>query len=513
MTETLTHAMTAEAREAEESRAARRRWTRTFAGIGILAALATGGWWGWKTVTAPAIQLLAVLPASNMTRDPEQDPFVDGVHEELVTELQRAGIDVIARQSVLRYRDTDMPVRQIASELGVDALIQPRVAWEGDSVIVDVSILEASSQLSIFSQTFVSRREGVLGLFRAVSAEIADAIGAVLSEEAETRLAGRPTVDPQVMEYVLLGKSHLGRFTPQDFDLALDYFQAALEIDSLYAPAHVGVAEVWGYRAQRALVHPSEARGIPDRHLGRALDLDPDLAMARCFLAERLFWLDWEYDQGMEEMVRCLELDPNDARSRAFYGHMLMIMGRSEEALEQGERAVQLDRRDPFVIGLYGTILGESGPPEEAIQVLEAMFEDYPGAGFGYSGLARAYSRIGLTDEAARTRRASLAIAGDEEVVAAMDSGMEAGGGREAHRRAAEMLSHRFEKTHLSASGIAVLFREAGEVEKALEWLERALEQHELNLPYIGLWGWEELYEYPRFQAVIEEVGVPLLSG
>ncbi|MFC1661509.1 protein kinase, partial [Gemmatimonadota bacterium] len=236
MTEALTHAMTAEAQEADERRAARRRWTRAFAGIGIIAALALGGWWGLKTLNAPAIQFLAVLPASNMTRDPEQDPFVDGVHEELVMELQRAGIAVKARQSVLQYRDTDKPLRQIASELGVDALIQPRVAWDGDSVVVDVSIVEASSDLPIFTQTFVSRVQGVLGLYRAVSAEIADAIGAVLSEQAQARLAERPTVDPQVIEYVLLGNYHRRLFTPEDFDIALDYFQAALDIDSLYAP-------------------------------------------------------------------------------------------------------------------------------------------------------------------------------------------------------------------------------------------------------------------------------------
>jgi TolB-like protein/tetratricopeptide (TPR) repeat protein len=515
MTEALTRAMTAEAQEAEERRVVRRRWNRTFLGIGTLAALALGGWWGWKTLTAPAIQVLAVLPASNMTRDPEQDPFVDGVHEELVMELQRAGIPVRARQSVLQYRDTDKPVRQIASELDVDALIQPRVAWDGDSVVVDISILEASSELPIFTQTFVSRVQGVLGLYRAVSAEIAEAIGAVLSEEAEARLAERPTVNPQVIEYVLLGKSHLGRFTPEDFDIALEYFQAALEIDSLYAPAHVGVAEVWGYRAQLGLVHPFEARGIPDRHLERALELDPGLAAARCFLAERLFWLDWEYEQGMEEMVQCLDQDPNDARSRAFHGHMLMILGRPGDALREGERAVQLDPRDPFAIGLYGTILALSGPPELAIQVLEAMFEDFPGAGFGNDPLANAYSRIGLTDEATRAYRAEFAIEGNEEVVAAMDSGMEAGGSREARRRAAEVLADRFEEAgvFVAALDIALLFRDAGDLEKALDWLERALEQQDPNLPYIGLWGWNELYEHPRFQAVIEEVGVPLLGG
>jgi tetratricopeptide (TPR) repeat protein len=414
---------------------------------------------------------------------------------------------------VLQYRDTDKPVRQIASELRVDALIQPRVAWEGDSVVVDVSILEASSDLPIFTQTFTARVQGVLGLYREVSAEIADAIGAVLSEEAEARLAERPTVDPQVIKYVLLGQSHLGRFTPQDFDIALDYFQAALDIDPLYAPAHDGVAGVWAYRAQAMLVQPLEARDFIDRSLERILELDPEFPGISCGMAGNLFWRHWEYEWGLEEQERCLDQDPNSALERVFYGHMLMILGQAEEAREQGERALQLDALDPFVKGLHGTILASTAPPEEAIQYLEAVFEDYPDAGFGYEPLGMAYRRAGQTDEETRAYRTEMAINGWDWVVTALDRGMEVGGSREARRRAAEALADRFEETYLPARWIAVFYRDAGEVETALDWLERSLEQHDPNLPYIGLSGWEELYDHPRFQAVAEEIGVPLLGG
>jgi tetratricopeptide (TPR) repeat protein len=263
------------------------------------------------------------------------------------------------------------------------------------------------------------------------------------------------------------------------------------------------------------LVNPLEASIVAIPYAKRALELDPGNARLRCGAATSLFWHDWEYVQAMEEMDRCLEMDPNDARSRAFYGHMLMIMGRPDEALEQGEQAVELDRRDPFVIGLYGTILASAGPPEEAIRVLETMFEEFPGAGFGNDPLGHAYSRIGLMDEATRAYRAEFVIEGDEEVVVAMDSGMEAGGSREARRRAAVVLANRFEEAEVfvEALDIAILYRDAGEVEKALDWLELSLEQHDPNLPYIGLTGWEQLYDHPRFQAVAEEIGVPLLGG
>jgi tetratricopeptide (TPR) repeat protein len=229
-------------------------------------------------------------------------------------------------------------------------------------------------------------------------------------------------------------------------------------------------------------------------------------------MATSLFWKEWQYEQGIEEMAQCLELDPNAGRNRALYGHMLMILGRPEEAREQGEQAAQLDPRDPSVTGLYGTILALSGPPEQAIEVLEAMLEENPGAGFGYSSLATAYRRIGQTDEEIRTWRTDFALAGWDWAVTAIDRGMEAGDSREARRRTAEALADHFEEAPGTAATVALFYRDAGEVEEALDWLERSLAQHEPNLPYLSFWGWDESYDHPRFQAVAEEVGVPLLG-
>ncbi len=174
---------------------------------------------------------------------------------------------------------------------------------------------------------------------------------------------------------------------------------------------------------------------------------------------------------------------------------------------------MQLDRLDPLLIGLHGAILAFVGPPAEAIQTLESMFEDFPGVGFGYTPLAMAYRRAGMTDQETRALQAEFAIEGDEEVVTAIDRGMEEGGSLEARRRAAEVLARRFEETYAAALDIASLYRDVGEMEEALDWLERSLEQHDPNLPYIGVMGWEELYDHPRFQAVAEEIGVPLLGG
>ena len=353
----LSAAITVKAQIAEEQRVARQRWVRGLAVAGAVIAVGLASWWASNAFTAPGIEHLAVLPASNMTRDPEQEHFVDGVHEALIVELQRAGISIVARQSVLRYRNSDKPISEIAEELGVDALIQPVVAREGDSVIVHVSLYDARSQLPLWSESFPAQVESVLALYRDVTRRIADQIGAVLSAQTEARLAERPIVDPQAYEDVLLGEFHLQRFTPEAFTIALQYFESALAIDSLYAPAHLGIASVWGRRAQANLISPKEARPLREVHFAKALALDPESARANFMLASALVWGDWEVEAGEAAFRRALDLDPNDAEQQVFYGHVLAILGRGDEARRHGMRGMELDSLNPFVVGLWGALL------------------------------------------------------------------------------------------------------------------------------------------------------------
>jgi tetratricopeptide (TPR) repeat protein len=255
----------------------------------------------------------------------------------------------------------------------------------------------------------------------------------------------------------------------------------------------------------------TEAHAIGDPHLARALELDPELAEARSFNAGVLFWYHWDYERGIEESLRALDLDPNDARARVFYGHMLMIMERPEEAREQGELAIRLDPLDPFVRGLHGTLLAGVAP-EEAIPFLEALLEDHPGIGFGWGGLRAAYHRAGRPDDAARVQRDRAVLAGSPWV-AAWDEGMAAGGRVEAARRAAELQVRLSEESYVSALNISMLFMQTGDTERALDWLGRSVEQRDQNLPYLSIWEYEPLHDHPRFQAVLEEIGVPLSGG
>jgi len=511
LAEALVAGITPEAKLAEERRVARGRWTRALLAAGSVAVLALGGWWLSGAVKAQPIELLAVLPASNMTRDSTQDYFVDGVHEALVTELQRAGLSIIARQSVLQYRDTDKPIRQIARELGVDALIQPAVGREGDRVIVDVTLYDGESQLPLWTESFPARIEGVLGLYRDVSRRVADEIGAVLTAPAEGRLAERPTVDPQVYEAVLKGEFHRRRYTPQDFTTALEYFEQALAIDSLYAPAHVGVAWVWGSRAQAGLIPSAKADSMAGEHLAKALELDPQLPKARFLEASRLVWSDWDIETGATAFRQTLELDPNDAEIQVLYGHVLAIQGRVDDAVQHGERAMELDPLNPFVPGLYGTLLLLVGRTDEAIEVIRKRIEQDPASGFGVDMLIDAYYASGRLDEALELRRTVYSTRGDRELVEALDRGAERGGYVAAMKGVADALAARSRKTFVQAMSVGGHYAMGGEAETAIDWLDVAVEQRDQNIPYIGTHpNFRNLYSNTRFQKLLQDAGVPL---
>jgi eukaryotic-like serine/threonine-protein kinase len=508
----LREAITARARADEQRREARRRWLARAGAFTVVVALSLVVWWGSAALSRPAIERLAVLPASNLTRDPAQDYFVDGVHEALVGELQRAGVSVIARQSVLRYRGSEKPIAEIAAELGVDALLQPVVAREGDSVFVEVSLYDTRSDVAIWSQAFTEPVSGVLGLYRDVTGRIANEIGVALSGEAGLRLAERPEVDPQVYELLLRGKHHLRQFTPPDFDLAEQYFERALALDSTYAPAFLELARVWSSRSQANLLPTDSTVPVVRRLHDRARELDPELFEADRSHASFLVWRAWEWDAGYAAYRRALQADPNDAQTHAFYSQALNFHGHWEDADEHRRRAVELDPLDPLILGLAAQQLVLAGRFQEAVEALEARAALNPGAGLAQAPMRVALHQLGRHEEALAVTRAHHESRGDAATVAAMDEGLRDGGPHEGFRRAADALASRWRRT--GTISIAEYYALADEWESALEWIGAAVEVRDANAPVIGcLPTFWPLHDDPRFRAIVERMGLPLQQG
>lgn len=490
---------------------------RALLGLAVLVALlSASGWWLQRGGGGDAtIDRLAVLPLTNLMNDPDQEYFVQGMHNELISELQQAGVSVIARTSVMRYADQETPAREIAMELGVDALVEGQVLRAGDSVEIDARIVNPETEEYLWTASFAESLRDVESLHRGLTRAIADEIHAALTPEDEARLAEVSPVEPRAYDAYLRGVVHSQRFTPQDLNTALEYFQRALEIDSTYAPAHIGIARVWLFRAQAGLVSAREARQHSDpaveraRALGGSLGEEPMAATGAGVLA----WGEWEFQEAEAAFRRAIELNGEHAETRIFYGHLLTILGRWDQAREQAREAMELDPLNPFIQGLYGTQLVLLRRYDEAIQTLERMFRENPGAGFGRMPLASAYEQTGQQEEALRVLKDAAEARGDQDVRVALERGQREGGYRQACLRAAEALAARSEGEYRTPVRVAQFYASAGEEEKALDWLERAFEARDQNMPYVGVVpSYAPLHDRPRFQALARRVGVPILT-
>ena len=324
-------------------------------------------------------------------------------------------------------------------------------------------------------------------------------------------MASARPVNPEAYEAYLKGRLHWYKFTPQEVDAALKYFQLALEKDPNYAPAHVGIAYVWAARTGLGFISFREALPKVKGAALKALELDDTLADAHEALADVTFFYEWNWPAAEKEYKRAIELNPNYADVRIFYSQFLDAMRRSQEATAQIKRALELDPLNPYAQATFGDILWDSRQYDEAIAQFRKTLALQPDAVGALDWLSCAYHRKGMYREALAATKKLYAVYGHPEVVEALDRGYTQGGHSAAMRLAAQTLASRSRQTYVPPVWIAELYTNAGEKDQALEWLEKAYEQHEGG-DFLSLGvdpRWDPLRSDPRFQALLRRTNFP----
>ncbi len=511
LTSALDHALTAVAL-AEHVR--RRRTRRARLGLPVaaaLAALAYGGWW-LSSKRATRLHRLAVLPVENLTNDPGQDYLAQGIQEELIQGLTQAGAVTLGRTSVARYRGTEERARDIARDLDAGALVESSLLFHsGDSVGITVRLVDGVSEATLWSQSFDGPVRDVVSIYHEVTRAIAKQIRLAMTPVETTRLGTAEPVDPQVYDAILQGWFYLLRLDRQHLDIALHYFQLALDRDPRSAAAYVGIARVWGARVQQGLASPAEARPMYEAAARKAIALDDSDARVHSMLAEQDAWGDWDWDAAGAEFERTLQLDPNDAVTRAYYSQYLYTVGRPGEAAEQIRRARDLDPLSTLVRGLYAMDLMYARRYQDAVDVCEETLRQWPDDDLAHSAIRSAYHLVGRYDDALRIWRESYAERGDTGAIAALRSGYASGGYRGALRAAAETLEAESGTRYVTPWQIATLYTRAGDEARALDYLEKAYEVRDPNVPYLAV---DPIFDFmrsdPRFQAILRKVGLPV---
>ena len=506
----LKQAITARAIE-EDARIKRRaqRW-RSAAWTSVVTALAAGWWWVSTLAGGPTIERLAVLPLMNVSGNPEQDFFAEGAHAAIISELQMAGVGVIARRSVLKYRDTEMPIREIAEERGLDAILEASMSLDGDSVTIDARLVDGQTEEYLWARSFRTDMRHVVGLYRDLTRAIASEIRLTLTPQAEARLAASPEVDPEAYAAYLKGVASWHELTPAGLERALQYFEFALEIEPDYALAYAGIAQVAGARNQMGLIPYEETRPIVESAARQAVQLDSTLAEVHYTLAVARAWGGWDWAGSEQAFRRAIELNPNSPEMRAYFSHHLFTTGRAGEAMAQITRALELDPVDALYQGIYGMDLMYEHRYEEAIETLERALLLEPDAPILLSTLRSVYHLSGRYDDAMDAWRASYASTGDTEAVDALNSGFEDGGYAGALGLLAQTMVERSRTTFVTPWRIGTMLTRAGRLDEALDWLERAFEAHDPNVPYLTVDPiFDGMRDDPRFRSLIEGLKLP----
>jgi eukaryotic-like serine/threonine-protein kinase len=497
-----------------------RRWLWTgMAALGVVAVAAVAlyvltvrGHTGTPTA-AGLIRSIAVLPLTNLSGDPGQEYFSDGMTEELITTLSKiSALKVISRTSVMQFKGTKKSLREIAAALGVEGVIEGSVLRVGERVRITAQLINAATDTHLWAESYDRDLKDVLALQSDVARAVAGEVRAKLTPQEQTRLASSRPVNPEAHDAYLKGSYHWKKLTRAEIDTAERYFDLALAKDPSYAPAHQGLAWVWAARQQMGLVPAREAGPKAKAAALEAIRLDESSAEAHEALALVRSWTDWDWTGAAPEWKRTLELNPNGANAHAYYSHFLANVGRPDEALTHIGRALELDPFNALFHAMRAVVLSYHGRSDEVIaeaRTALAMQPDLPPA---LSALRRAWFAAGMRDELLADLRQQ--VARDPEYAAAFERGLAEGGFDGALRRLVDVMVARYQvsgpRPGLHAMGIAIRCIYTRDYGRAMDWLEKAYEEHEPNLPYLGEHFYDPLRSNPRFQALFRRMNLPM---
>jgi TolB-like protein/Tfp pilus assembly protein PilF len=481
-----------------------------------LKSLADGSHTGISTTTkdwdaGKAIESIAVLPLVNASGDPEQEYLADGMTEALIFDLAKLqALRVISRTSAMRYKGTEKSLPEIAKELNVDAVVEGSLLRAGRRVRVRAQLIEASSDTHLWAESYERDFEDLLDLQSDIAQAIAKEIQVAVSPEESRGLASPLSVNPEAYESYLKGRFYYYKFSRGDFDTAMEYFHRALEKNPNYALAYVGIAETWIGRAESGFVPIREGFPKAKSAAMKALELDDSLAKAHGSLANLSFGYEWDWGGAETEYRRAIELNPNDADVRFFYGDFLMSMRRPEEAMVEVDRAFRLDPLNSFFQCFYGWHLLYLHRSDDAVAQLRKTARIEPNMTSAHLGLWGAFYQKRMYEEALAEALKFFELLGDVDVVEALERGSSEAGYEGAMKLAAETLEEHSKRSHVPGVRIARLFAHAGENAQALDWLERAFEEREGPLVHLNVgWDWHDLRDEPRFRNLLRRMNFP----
>ncbi|HEY3123969.1 MAG TPA: protein kinase [Thermoanaerobaculia bacterium] len=460
------------------------------------------------------IQSLAVLPLENLSRDPEQEYFADGMTEELIADLGKIrALRVISRTSAMRYKGTKKSLPEIARELDVDALVEGSVLRSGDRVRITTQLIHAATDRHLWSESYERDLRDVLALQSEVARSIAREIKIAVTLQEQVRLAQVHPVDPEAHQLYLKGRYYLVKNTQEAAQKALQYMKQSIDKDPAYAVAYAGLANTYvglGYTGIDALP-PREAMPSAKAAALKALELDDTLAEAHTNLGLVRWAYDWDWPAAEKDLKRAIELNPGYATAHLRYANYLCSLGRFDEAVAEDKRALELDPLSLIMNHGQAWPYHLSRRYDQAIEKYRKTLEMEPNFPRTHLRLGEVYAAKGMYREAiAEYQKFSSLGGGSTMAVALIGNARALSGERQEALRALEELTAASKRRYVPSFHFALVYAGLGDKDQAFAWLDRAYEERSqflVELKFEPIL--DPLRSDPRFEELVRRVGVP----
>jgi TolB-like protein/DNA-binding winged helix-turn-helix (wHTH) protein/Tfp pilus assembly protein PilF len=446
--------------------------------------------------------MLAVLPFENLTGDPANEYFSDGLTEEIITqlaELQPSRLGVIARTSVMSYKHSDRTIDRVGSQLGVQYILEGSLRQSSGRVRITAQLIQVKDQTHLWAQDYDRDLGDVLTLEREVSGDVAREIQLELTSQRQAILTRPRPVNPEAHELYLKGRFYWDKRTTDGFQKAVDYFQAAIQIDPNYAEAYAGLADA--YRFLMSAYPPAEVMPKARAAAEKALAIDPNLAEAHASLGLIAPYYDWDWEGAKKHLQRAIELNPNYATAHHWYGDgYLRPMGKLDESLAELRLAQRLDPLSIIILTDIGTNLFFARRYDEAIVQLRSVLDLDPNFLIANSYLRMAYIEKGMYPEALQMVEKEKALAGEVAYLVGMLSVQAPMGHTEQAKKILAQLLSLSKKEHLDPGMIATCYLALADKDQAMAWLEKAYTERSNYMTTLKVWAaFDPLRGDPRF--------------
>jgi adenylate cyclase len=494
----------------------KKRSTRLIAlslsGIIIMLIVALLFLFPWKKT---AFDSIAVLPLENLSGDSTQEYFVSGMHESLITELSKiSALKVISRTSTIQYKNVKKPLRQIAKELGVKALIEGSVIREGNMVRITVQLIDGNTDENIWSKDFDRELQNILALYSEVAQKIANEVKIKLTPQDQERLVSSTLVNPQAYEFYLTGRHYWNQRTIQSYKQAIESYKNALDQDSSYAPAYAALADCYILLGEQGGLPQKDARLLAKNSINTALRLNENIAEAYSSLG---FWklsYEWNWTEAEKAFKKAIELNPGFAIAYQLYGRTLGFAGRYDEALIQLGKARELDPLSPVIVAYTAQVYLFAKQYEKSEEVLQQALKLHPDHPLILHNIGELRIAEGRYVEAIAPLKQSTEVSASAHYKAMLALAYARANHRAEATNILNQLLNSPDSGPVSGFNIAAVYLALGDKEKAMSQLEQGYEQRDVWMKELKAWPWfDTLKNEPRYKDLIRRMNFPPAVG